>query len=207
MEWAIRNGYKHVTIMHKGNIMKYTEGAFRQWAYDLILSEFRDYVVTEDEVNTKYGGKAPEGKIIVNDRIADNMLQQIITRPESYDVILAPNLNGDYISDAAGALIGDIGVLGGANVGDNGGVFEAVHGTADKYAGLNVANPMGLIRGGEMMLEYMGWTEASNIIESAIAKAIEQRKVTKDIARYFGSEALGTREFADEVIGIIVSRT
>ncbi|MGC8586721.1 MAG: NADP-dependent isocitrate dehydrogenase [Candidatus Micrarchaeia archaeon] len=203
--YAIKNKRRSVTIMHKGNIMKYTEGAFREWAYDVAEREYSGKFIREEELAG--GADKAEGKILINDRIADNMFQQIITRPESYDVILAPNLNGDYISDAAGALIGDIGVLGGANVGDNGGVFEAVHGTADKYAGLNVANPMGLIRGGEMMLEYMGWTEASNIIESAIAKAIEQRKVTKDIARYFGSEALGTREFADEVIGIIVSRT
>ncbi len=189
--------------MHKGNIMKYTEGAFREWAYEVALKEFREYIVTEEEVNKLYGGKVPPGKILVNDRIADNMFQQIITRPENYDVILAPNLNGDYISDAAGALIGDIGVLGGANVGDTGGMFEAVHGTAPKYAGKNVANPTGIIRAGELMLRFMGWREAADLIDRAITEAINQKKVTQDLARYMGVQPLGTKEFGDALIEII----
>lgn len=202
-KFAIENRRRSVTIMHKGNIMKYTEGAFREWAYEVALKEFRDYVVTEEEVNKLYGGKVPPGKILVNDRIADNMFQQIITRPENYDVILAPNLNGDYISDAAGALIGDIGVLGGANVGDTGGMFEAVHGTAPKYAGKNVANPTGIIRGGELMLRFMGWREAADLIDRAITEAINQRKVTQDLARYMGVQPLGTKEFGDALIEIM----
>ncbi|GAB6944547.1 NADP-dependent isocitrate dehydrogenase [Vulcanisaeta sp. JCM 14467] len=202
-KFAIDNKRRSVTIMHKGNIMKYTEGAFREWAYEVALKEFRDYIVTEEEVNKLYGGKVPPGKILVNDRIADNMFQQIITRPENYDVILAPNLNGDYISDAAGALIGDIGVLGGANVGDTGGMFEAVHGTAPKYAGKNVANPTGIIRAGELMLRFMGWREAADLIDRAIIEAINQKKVTQDLARYLGVQPLGTREFGDALIEII----
>ena len=202
-KFAVDNKRRSVTIMHKGNIMKYTEGAFREWAYEVALKEFRDYVVTEEEVNKVYGGKVPPGKILVNDRIADNMFQQIITRPENYDVILAPNLNGDYISDAAGALIGDIGVLGGANVGDSGGMFEAVHGTAPKYAGKNVANPTGIIRGGELMLRFMGWREAADLIDRAITEAINQKKVTQDLARFMGVQPLGTKEFGDALIEII----
>ncbi|WP_069807991.1 NADP-dependent isocitrate dehydrogenase [Vulcanisaeta thermophila] len=203
IKFAIDNKRRVVTIMHKGNIMKYTEGAFREWAYEVALREFRDYVVTEEEVNKLYGGKVPEGKILINDRIADNMFQQIITRPENYDVILAPNLNGDYISDAAGALIGDIGVLGGANVGDTGGMFEAVHGTAPKYAGKNVANPTGIIRGGELMLRFMGWVEAANLIDRAITEAVNQKKVTQDLARYMGVQPLGTREFGKALMEIM----
>ncbi|ADN51399.1 NADP-dependent isocitrate dehydrogenase [Vulcanisaeta distributa] len=202
-KFAIENKRRSVTIMHKGNIMKYTEGAFREWAYEVALKEFREYIVTEEEVNKLYGGKVPPGKILVNDRIADNMFQQIITRPENYDVILAPNLNGDYISDAAGALIGDIGVLGGANVGDTGGMFEAVHGTAPKYAGKNVANPTGIIRAGELMLRFMGWREAADLIDRAITEAINQKKVTQDLARYMGVQPLGTKEFGDALIEII----
>jgi len=142
---------------------------------------------------------------LVNDRIADNMFQQIITRPESYDVILAPNLNGDYISDAAGALIGDIGVLGGANIGDLGGMFEAVHGTAPKYAGKNLANPTGMIRGAQLMLEFMGWKEASQLIDRAIDRSIADKKVTQDLARYMGVGYLGTKEYADVLAQYIAS--
>ncbi|MEM0113985.1 MAG: NADP-dependent isocitrate dehydrogenase, partial [Metallosphaera sp.] len=183
INYAIQHNRKKVTIMHKGNVLKYTEGAFRDWAYELTKTEFRDKIVTEEEVNTQYGGRAPEGKLIVNDRIADNMFQQIITRPDEYDVILAPNLNGDYISDAAGALIGNIGMLGGANIGDSGGMFEAIHGTAPKYAGKNTANPTGIIKGGELMLRFMGWDEAAELIEKAILTAVSSKRVTQDLAR------------------------
>lgn len=200
IRYALDNHRRCVTIMHKGNIMKYTEGAFREWAYEVAKNEFGDRIVTEDALA---GKPVPEGKLLVNDRIADNMFQQIITRPENYDVILAPNLNGDYISDAAGALVGDIGVLGGANVGDSGGMFEAVHGTAPKYAGKNVANPLGMIRGAQLMLEFMGWVEAARLIDRAIDKSIEERKVTQDLARYFGVGPLGTKEYADTLIEYI----
>jgi len=205
IKYAIEHGRRKITIMHKGNVLKYTEGAFREWAYETALKEFRDYVVTEEEVNTVYGGKVPENKIVLNDRVADNMFQQIITRPAEYDIILAPNLNGDYISDAAGALVGNIGMLGGANVGDSGGMFEAIHGTAPKYAGKNVANPTGIIKGGELMLRFMGWNEAADLIEKAVAEAIRQKKVTQDIARFMNVPALTTTEYTQTLVDIINS--
>ena len=184
---------------------KYTEGAFMEWAYEVAKTEFRDWIVTEQEISERHGGKVPEGKILVNDRIADNMFQQIITRPEEYDIILAPNVNGDLISDAAGALIGNIGMLGGANVGDSGGMFEAIHGTAPKYAGKNVANPTGIIRGGELMLRFMGWNEAAEYIDKAIKEAVRNKKVTSDLARYFGVEPLGTAEYASHLSEVMKS--
>jgi isocitrate dehydrogenase (NADP) (EC 1.1.1.42) len=205
IKYAIEHGRRKITVMHKGNVLKYTEGAFREWAYETALKEFRDYVVTEEEVNTVYGGKVPENKIVLNDRVADNMFQQIITRPAEYDIILAPNLNGDYISDAAGALVGNIGMLGGANVGDSGGMFEAIHGTAPKYAGKNVANPTGIIKGGELMLRFMGWNEAADMIEKAVAEAIRQKKVTQDIARFMNVPALTTTEYTQTLVDIINS--
>ena len=200
LAYAIANKRRSVTIMHKGNIMKYTEGAFREWSYAVAKNEFAGSFVTEEELA---GGQVPPGKILINDRIADNMFQQIITRPESYDVVLAPNLDGDYISDAAGALIGNIGVLGGANIGDFGGVFEAVHGTAPKYAGKNIANPMGVLKAGELMLAHIGWPEAANLVEKAVGAAIMQKKVTNDMARFMGVEPLGTKEFSDNLVGVI----
>ncbi len=202
IKYAIQNSRKRITIMHKGNVMKYTEGAFREWAYETALNEFRDFIVTEEEVS-KLGGKIPNGKILINDRIADNMFQQIIIRPEDYDIILAPNVNGDYISDAAGALIGNIGLLGGANVGDDAGMFEAVHGTAPKYAGKNIANPTGIIRGGELMLRFMGWTEAADLIDNAIIEAIKQKKVTQDLARFMNERPLSTTEYTQELLNIM----
>ncbi len=205
IRYAIEHGRKSVTVMQKGNIMKYTEGAFKDWAYETATKEFADKIVTEDELNSKYAGKMPEGKILFNDRIADNMFQQIITKPELYDIILAPNLNGDYISDACGALIGDIGVLGGANIGAEGGMFEADHGSAPKYAGKNVANPMGVLKAGQLMLDFMGWGEASAAIDKAIEKAMSERKVTQDIARFMGVDALGTKEFAEYLVKAISS--
>ncbi|MEM0140153.1 MAG: NADP-dependent isocitrate dehydrogenase [Ferroplasma sp.] len=191
-KFAIENHKKEITIMHKGNVMKYTEGAFREWAYETLENEFGDYVSRNDS-----------SKILINDIIADNMFQQIITRPENYEVILAPNIDGDYISDAAGALIGNIGTLGGANIGDTAGMFEAVHGTAPKYAGQNVADPLGLIRGAQLMLKYMNWIEAHDIIEIAIGKSIESKKVTKDLAKFFNVDALGTKEFGENLVKII----
>jgi len=205
LKYAIENGRKSVTVMHKGNIMKYTEGAFKEWAYEVAQKEFADKIVTEEELYSKYAGKMPSSKILFNDRIADNMFQQIITKPELYDVILAPNLNGDYISDACGALIGDIGVLGGANIGDNGAMFEAAHGTAPKYAGKNVANPMGILKAGELMLTFMGWTEAATLISKALEQAMKERKVTPDIAKFMGVEPLGTKEFAQYLVDTIKS--
>ncbi|AAT42753.1 NADP-dependent isocitrate dehydrogenase [Picrophilus oshimae] len=189
VKYAMDNNLKKITIMHKGNVMKYTEGAFREWAYETALNEFSDYVSRDDDK-----------KIIINDIIADNMFQQIITRPDEYQLILAPNVDGDYISDAAGALIGNIGTLGGANIGDNGAMFEAVHGTAPKYAGKNVADPLGLIRGAQLMLRYMGWNRAADAIEKAIQASINEKKVTNDLARFFNVEPLGTREYGDYLV-------
>ncbi|ACP47199.1 isocitrate dehydrogenase, NADP-dependent [Sulfolobus islandicus Y.G.57.14] len=203
IKYAIDHKRKKVTIMHKGNVMKYTEGAFREWSYEVATKEFRDYVVTEEEVTKNYNGVPPSGRVIINDRIADNMFQQIIIRPDEYDIILAPNVNGDYISDAAGALVGNIGMLGGANIGDTGGMFEAIHGTAPKYAGKNVANPTGIIKGGELMLRFMGWDKAADLIDSAIMESIKQKKVTQDLARFMDVRALSTTEYTDELISII----
>lgn len=200
INYAITNGRKKITIMHKGNVMKYTEGAFREWAYEVALKEYRDYIVTEEEINR---GVKSDGKVVINDRIADNMFQQIITRPDEYDIILAPNVNGDYISDAAGALIGNIGMLGGANIGDDGGMFEAIHGTAPKYAGKNVANPTGIIKGGELMLRFMGWDKAADFIEISINEAIKRKQVTQDLARFMDVKPLGTKEFANALTEII----
>jgi isocitrate dehydrogenase len=200
INYAIANGRKKITIMHKGNVMKYTEGAFREWAYEVALKEYRDYIVTEEEINR---GVKSDGKVVINDRIADNMFQQIITRPDEYDIILAPNVNGDYISDAAGALIGNIGMLGGANIGDDGGMFEAIHGTAPKYAGKNVANPTGIIKGGELMLRFMGWDKAADLIEISINEAIKRKQVTQDLARFMDVKPLGTKEFANALTEII----
>ena len=198
MNYAITNRRRSITIMHKGNIMKYTEGAFREWAYGIAKSpEFADRVVIESEMAA---GASVEGKILINDRIADNMMQQIITRPESYDVILAPNLDGDYISDEAGALIGNISVLGSANIGDTGGMFEAAHGSVPKYAGMDLANPMGMIKAAELMLTFMGWNDAADRISKAVDRAISDRTVTADIAKYMGVKPMGTNAFTQVII-------
>ncbi|BEP18611.1 isocitrate dehydrogenase (NADP(+)) [Pyrofollis japonicus] len=205
LRWAIENGNKIVTIMHKGNIMKYTEGAFRQWAYEVAVTEFRDYVITEDELYTKYEGKLPEGKILVNDRIADNMLQQIITRPWDYEVIVAPNVNGDYISDEANALVGGIGMAAGMNSGDFISVAEPVHGTAPKYAGKDLANPTAEILSGTLLLKHvLGWKEAADLIHNAIKRAIKEKKVTQDLARHMpGVKPLRTSEYTEVLINYI----
>ncbi len=206
MRSAIENGRSPVTIMHKGNIMKYTEGAFRNWAYEVATEEFREYVVTEQELWEQYNGEMPEGKILVNDRIADNMLQQIITRPWDYDIIVAPNVNGDYISDEANALVGGIGMAAGMNAGDYMALAEPVHGTAPKYAGKDVANPTAEILSGCLLLEYMGWKEASALIKDAIRKAIAEKKVTQDLARHMpGVQPLKASEYTQVLIDHIKS--
>ena len=205
LQYAIQRKRRVVTVMHKGNIMKFTEGAFKEWAFELALTEFRDHVVTEDELYTKYNGEMPEGKILLNDRIADNMLQQIITRPWDYDIIVAPNVNGDYISDEANALVGGIGMAAGMNAGDYMAVAEPVHGTAPKYAGKNKVNPSAEILSGCLLLEYMGWEEASKLIKEAIRKAIADKKVTYDLARHMpGVEPLGTKEYGEALIEYIM---
>ncbi|MHA1835523.1 MAG: isocitrate dehydrogenase (NADP(+)), partial [Candidatus Odinarchaeia archaeon] len=162
IQYALENNRKSVTIVHKGNIMKYTEGAFRKWAYELAETEFPEQTITEKEINE---GKSPEGKIIIKDRIADAMFQQVLLRPAEYDIIVTPNLNGDYISDALAAQVGGLGMAPGGNIGDGTAVFEATHGTAPKYAGLDKVNPGSIILSSVMMLKYLGWREAAELIE------------------------------------------
>jgi isocitrate dehydrogenase len=201
IDYAIDNKRKVVTLVHKGNIMKYTEGAFRDWGYQLAREEFRDQVVTEDEVMKDHGGKAPEDKIIINDRIADAMFQQVLLRPDEYSVIATPNLNGDYLSDACAAQVGGLGMAPGANIGDNAAVFEATHGTAPKYAGLDAINPSSVILSGVMMFEHMGWHEAGKSIINGVVKTIKQKRVTYDLERLMdGATKVKTSEFADAII-------
>jgi len=201
IKYAIENGRRSVTLVHKGNIMKFTEGAFREWGYQVALEEFREYVITEDELNKDYGGKQPDSKIVIKDRIADNMFQQLITRPAEYDVIATPNLNGDYLSDAAAALVGGLGIAPGGNISDFYAVFEATHGTAPKYAGLDKVNPGSVILSGVMMFEYIGWKEAAKLIEYGMQETIKQKFVTYDFARQMeGAVEVKTSEFAQKIV-------
>ena len=160
IQYAIANKRKTVTLVHKGNIMKFTEGAFRDWGYEVAKAEFRDFIVTEDEVTA---GASKEGKVVINDRIADSVFQQVLTRTADYDVFATPNLNGDYLSDACAAQVGGLGIAPGANMSDDIGFFEATHGTAPKYAGKDVINPGSVILSGVMMLQYLGWNEAADL--------------------------------------------
>jgi isocitrate dehydrogenase len=198
IQYAIDNNRKTVTIVHKGNIMKFTEGAFRDWGYEVAIAEFRDRIVTEEEV---WNGASREGKVLINDRIADSVFQQILTRTAEYDVFATPNLNGDYLSDAAAAQVGGLGMAPGANIGDEIGFFEATHGTAPKYAGKDVINPSSVILSGVMMFRYMGWNEAADLIESGIEKCVRQKVVTYDLARQMeGATEVKTSAFADKII-------
>jgi len=201
IKYALENKRSSVTLVHKGNIMKYTEGAFRDWGYKLATREFRDQVVTEDELWKDYNGKMPQGRILIKDRIADSMFQQILTRTNEYDVLATPNLNGDYLSDACAAQVGGLGMAPGANIGDYIGLFEATHGTAPKYADKDMINPGSVILSGCMMLEYLKWKEAAEIIYSAIAKTIRQKKVTYDLHRLMeGATKVSTSGFATAII-------
>ncbi len=215
IEYALKNNRKSVTLVHKGNIMKFTEGAFKNWGYELAEKEFGDKVFTwteYDRIQAKEGTDAAnkaqdmaikEGKIIIKDVIADAFLQQILTRPKEYDVIATLNLNGDYISDALAAQVGGIGIAPGANINYETGVaiFEATHGTAPKYAGLDKVNPSSVILSGEMMLRYMGWTEAADLIIHSMEKTISNKTVTYDFARLMeGATELKCSEFGTELI-------
>lgn len=201
INYAIARNKKVVTLVHKGNIMKYTEGAFRDWGYQLAKEEFRDKIVTEDELWKEHNGQLPEGKILINDRIADAMFQQVLLRPDEYQVIATPNLNGDYLSDACAAQVGGLGLAPGANIGDNAAVFEATHGTAPKYADKDVINPGSVMLSGVMMFEHMGWDEAAKLIIDGIVKTIEQKRVTYDLERQMaGATKVKTSEFADAII-------
>ena len=201
IQYALENNRRSVTLVHKGNIMKYTEGAFRDWGYEVAREEFASRTVTEEEVTTKYDFKVPEGKLLIKDRIADSMLQQILTRPDEYDVIATPNLNGDYLSDACAAQVGGLGIAPGANIGDGCAVFEATHGTAPKYADKDVINPGSVLLSGCMMFEHMGWRDVAKTIEDAFAKTIQQKKVTYDLERLMsGATKLKTSEFARAIV-------
>ncbi|MGH9161922.1 MAG: isocitrate dehydrogenase (NADP(+)) [Vicinamibacteraceae bacterium] len=198
IQYAIQNQRKTVTLVHKGNIMKFTEGAFRDWGYEVAKAEFRDQIVTEDEVAA---GAAREGKVLINDRIADSVFQQVLTRTADYDVFATPNLNGDYLSDACAAQVGGLGMAPGANMSDDIAFFEATHGTAPKYAGKDVINPSSVLLSGEMMLNHLGWSEAAQLITSALERTIQQKRVTYDLARLMeGATELKTSQFADAII-------
>ena len=201
IQYAIDHGRSTVTFVHKGNIMKFTEGAFCAWGYELAKEEFAEQTITEDELYDEYEGKRPEGKIVVNDRIADSMLQQILTRTDEYDVIVTPNLNGDYLSDAAAAQVGGIGMAPGGNLNDEVALFEATHGTAPKYTDQDVVNPGSLILSAVMMLEHLGWQEAADLIIAGLEKTILQKRVTYDLERLMeGATKVRTSEFGAAII-------
>jgi len=201
IEYAVSHGRRRVTLVHKGNIMKFTEGAFRDWGYELARREFPDVCIDETELWDKHGGQIPDGKILINDRIADAMFQQVLLRPDEYEVIALPNLNGDYLSDACAAQVGGLGMAPGANIGDQVALFEATHGTAPKYADQDKVNPSSLILSGLMMLEHLGWQESAELIYSALGEAIAQKRVTYDLERQMeGATVLKTSEFASAII-------
>ncbi|HLK33316.1 MAG TPA: NADP-dependent isocitrate dehydrogenase [Terriglobales bacterium] len=248
IQHALKNGRKSVTLVHKGNIQKFTEGAFREWGYELATAEFRDQVITEreswildnndknpnlsieqnaamvepglefatedfrkqvygevkrvlDAIYKSHGNGAWKKKLMVNDRIADSIFQQVVTRPDEYAVLATPNLNGDYISDACAAQIGGLGIAPGANIGDEHAIFEATHGTAPKYADKDVINPGSVILSGVMMFDFLGWSEAARLIENAMEATIRQKKVTYDFERLMeGATKVKTSEFGDYII-------
>ena len=200
IDYALENDRDSVTLVHKGNIMKFTEGQFRDWGYEVAEEEYGDAVITEDTLWEERDGEAPDDAVVVNDRIADNMLQQLLTRTDQYDVLAMPNLNGDYLSDAAGAQIGGLGVAPGANVGDGRLLAEPVHGSAPKYAGQDKVNPTAMILSGRIMLEYVGWTDAADLVRDAVESTIASGRVTYDLHRQIeGGERLATSEFAAAV--------
>jgi isocitrate dehydrogenase len=249
IKYALTNNKKSVTLVHKGNIQKFTEGAFREWGYELATAEFRDQVVTEreswiidnkdrnpqitteqnaqqvepglefaapefrdavfaevksvlDRIYSTHGRGAWKKKLMINDRIADSIFQQVVTRADEYSVLATPNLNGDYISDACAAQIGGLGIAPGANIGDQHAIFEATHGTAPKYADKDVINPGSVILSGVMMFDFMGWVEAARLIEDALERTIQQKKVTYDFERLMeGAVKVKTSEFGSEIIG------
>lgn len=201
ISYAVSNGVSSVTLMHKGNIMKFTEGAFVKWGYEVAKEKFGGITITEQELFDSYNGKRPEGKVIIKDRIADMLFQQVLLRPEEYDVIATPNLNGDYISDALAAQVGGLGMAPGANIGDFCAVFEATHGTAPKYAGKDVVNPGSLLLSGAMMFDYIKWKEASELIRLGLQATIKDGIVTYDLARQMkGAKEVKCSQFAAAII-------
>ncbi len=201
IRYALEHGRSSVTFMHKGNIMKFTEGAFKDWGYEVARDEYPDRTIREDEVFDAHGGKVPAGRVVIKDRIADSMFQQVLLRPTEYSVIATPNLNGDYLSDACAAQIGGLGMAPGANMSDEVAFFEATHGTAPKYAGQDKVNPGSLILSGVMLLDHLGWTEAAERVQSGIAKAVSQKTVTYDLARQMeGAKEVKCSEFGSAII-------
>ncbi|MCI4454654.1 MAG: isocitrate dehydrogenase (NADP(+)) [Thermodesulfobacterium sp.] len=201
IKYALENRLPSVTLVHKGNIMKYTEGAFRNWGYEVAKEEFPEVTVAEEEIPTRFPNGVPEGVVVIKDRIADAMFQWALLRPEEYSILATPNLNGDYLSDALAAQVGGLGMAPGANIGDGYAVFEATHGSAPKHAGLDKANPSSLILSAKMMLEYIGWKEAADLIWEALAKTIQSKVVTYDLARQMeGAREVKCSEFAEEIV-------
>ena len=207
IDYALERNREKVTLVHKGNIMKFTEGAFRDWGYEVAREEYGDEVITEDTLWNEQDGEAPGETVVVDDRIADNMLQQLLTRTSQYDVLAMPNLNGDYLSDSAGAQIGGLGIAPGANMGDGRFVAEPVHGSAPKYEGQDKVNPTAMILSGRIMLEHLGWHDASNLVYNAVEEAILDKRLTYDIERQIDdAERVATSEFADILIENIESQ-
>ena len=201
IQYAIDHQRESVTLVHKGNIMKFTEGAFSEWGYELAADEFADQTISEADLWDKHDGQIPEGKIVIKDRIADSMLQQILTRTADYDVIATSNLNGDYLSDACAAQVGGIGMAPGGNIGDVAALFEATHGTAPKYTDQDVANPSSLILSAVMMLEHLGWQSAADLVTKGMEQTIIQKRVTYDLERLMdGATKLKTSEFGSAII-------
>ncbi|QWC18744.1 isocitrate dehydrogenase (NADP(+)) [Halorubrum sp. 2020YC2] len=201
VDYALANDRDSVTLVHKGNIMKFTEGAFRDWGYEVAEEEYGDDVITEDQLWEEHDGEQPEGTLVVKDRIADNMLQQLLTRTDEYEVIATMNLNGDYMSDAAGAQIGGLGIAPGINRGHGRCLAEPVHGSAPKYAGEDKVNPTAMILSGREMLDYLGWDDAADLVREAVEETISSGQVTYDLHRQIeGGEKLATSEFADAVV-------
>ena len=201
IDYALENDRDSVTLVHKGNIMKFTEAAFRDWGYELAEEEYGEVTITEDELWEEYDGEQPEDKLVIKDRIADNMLQQLLTRTSEYGVLAMPNLNGDYLSDSAGAQIGGLGIAPGANFGHGRCLAEPVHGSAPKYAGQDKVNPTALILSGRLMLEYIGWQDAADLVGEAVEEQISSGRVTYDLERQIeGGTKLATSEFGAEII-------
>jgi len=201
IDYALANDRDSVTLVHKGNIMKFTEGAFRDWGYEVAEEEYGEDVITEDQLWEEHDGERPDGTLVVKDRIADNMLQQLLTRTDDYSVIATMNLNGDYMSDAAGAQIGGLGIAPGINRGHGRCLAEPVHGSAPKYAGEDKVNPTAMILSGREMLDYLGWSDAADLVREAVEETIAAGKVTYDLHRQIeGGEKLATSEFADAVV-------
>jgi isocitrate dehydrogenase len=204
IRYTLDQGYQNVTLVHKGNIMKYTEGAFCQWGYELAAEEFAEQTISEADVYEKHGGKQPQGSVVIKDRIADMMFQQVLLRPDEYDVLAMPNLNGDYLSDALAAQVGGLGMAPGANIGDEVAVFEATHGTAPKYAGQDKVNPSSLILSGAMLFDYMGWKEVGDLIRTALEATVSTGTVTYDLARQMDeAEEVKCSEFAQTIVELM----